>query len=68
VVTFFRAAGLKQGGPGGGDETERIIVHRMPIAGADEWLRARVAAGFLIDEKVYVGLYFAVGTGCDSTS
>jgi ADP-ribose pyrophosphatase len=58
VVTFYRAAGLKQGGPGGGDETERIVVHRMPIAGADAWLRARVAAGFLIDEKVYVGLHF----------
>jgi len=59
VVTFFRASGLKQGGPGGGDETEAIVVHRMPIAGADAWLHARVAAGFLIDEKVYVGLHFA---------
>lgn len=59
VVTFFRATGLKRGGPGGGDASEEIVVHRMPIAGADAWLRAKVAAGLLIDEKVYVGLHFA---------
>ncbi len=59
VVTFFRARGLKKGGPGGGDESERIVVHRMPIAGADAWLRAKAAAGLLIDEKVYAGLYLA---------
>jgi ADP-ribose pyrophosphatase len=59
VVTFFRAAGLKRGGPGGGDATEQIVVHRMPLASAKEWLRARIAEGLLIDEKVYAGLYFA---------
>jgi ADP-ribose pyrophosphatase len=59
VVTFFRARGLKRGGRGGGDETEAITVHRMPIAAADAWLRARTAEGLLIDEKVYVGLHFA---------
>lgn len=59
VLTFFRARGLKKGGPGGGDETEEIVVHLVPLAGADQWLRARAAAGLLIDEKVYAGLYFA---------
>lgn len=59
VVTFYRASGLKKGGPGGGDETEQIVVHVVPLKGAEAWLRARAAAGFLIDEKVYAGLYFA---------
>jgi ADP-ribose pyrophosphatase len=59
VVTFFRARGLKKGGPGGGDETEQIRVHLVPLKGADAWLRARAQAGFLLDEKVYVGLYLA---------
>jgi ADP-ribose pyrophosphatase len=59
VVTFFRATGLRQGGPGGGDPTEEITVRRMPLATATEWLRARAAEGLLLDEKVYAGLYLA---------
>jgi len=59
IVTFFRASGLRKTGAGGGDATEQIVVHLVPLAGAVEWLRDRAAAGYRIDEKVYVGLYFA---------
>jgi ADP-ribose pyrophosphatase len=59
VVTFFRARGLRKGGPGGGDETERIVVHVVPLAGAEAWIRVRAAEGLLVDEKIYAGLWFA---------
>jgi len=58
VVTFYRASGLKRRGPGGGDETEQIVVHLVPLAGAEDWLRARAAEGLRIDEKVYAALHF----------
>jgi ADP-ribose pyrophosphatase len=59
VVTFFRASGLSRTGPGGGDPTERIVVHLVPLADAAAWLRARTGPGLLVDEKVYAGLHFA---------
>jgi ADP-ribose pyrophosphatase len=59
IVTFFRATGLKKTGPGGGDETEGIVVHEVPLADVEGWLSARTKAGDLIDPKVYAGLYFA---------
>jgi ADP-ribose pyrophosphatase len=43
---------------GGGDETESIKVHEVLLAEADLWLYEMEQKGFLIDPKVYVGLYF----------
>jgi ADP-ribose pyrophosphatase len=59
VITFYRAHGLRRAGVGGGDADERIIVHEIPLAQADDWLKREAAAGTLIDPKVYTGLYFA---------
>jgi ADP-ribose pyrophosphatase len=56
VVTLFRATGLVKAGRGGGDATERITVHRVPLAGAAAWIARR---GGLVDPKVYAGLHFA---------
>lgn len=58
IITFIRAAKLEKVGEGGGVEGENIKVHLPPLAEADAWLDARVKEGFLIDPKVYVGLYF----------
>jgi ADP-ribose pyrophosphatase len=58
IITFIRAAKLEKVGEGGGVEGENIKVHLPPLAEADAWLDARVEEGFLIDPKVYVGLYF----------
>jgi ADP-ribose pyrophosphatase len=33
-------------------------VHLVPLVEADSWLQARAAEGYLIDPKVYAGLYF----------
>jgi ADP-ribose pyrophosphatase len=57
-VTFFRATGLTRVGAGGGDETENITVHVIRVAEVPAFLRRQVAAGVLVDPKVYVGLYF----------
>jgi ADP-ribose pyrophosphatase len=57
VVTFFRATGLTKTGAGGGDGSESITVHEVPLAEADRWLAGQAAAGKLVDPKVYVGLY-----------
>jgi ADP-ribose pyrophosphatase len=57
VVTFFRATGLTKVGAGGGEGSEQITVHEVPLAGADAWLAAQAEAGKLIDPKVYAGLH-----------
>lgn len=55
---FFRAFDLTRTGAGGGDETEDITVHAVPLREVDAWLADRRAAGHLVDPKVYAGLYF----------
>lgn len=57
-VAFVRALDLVKVGPGGGDETENIIVHEVPRSQAAAWLHARMAEGYWIDPKLYAGLYF----------
>ncbi|HPF13704.1 MAG TPA: MgtC/SapB family protein [Planctomycetota bacterium] len=59
VVTFYLATGLRKVAGGGGDETESITVHEVPLAQAEQWLEERRGEGVLIDPKVYAGLYFA---------
>ncbi len=57
-IAFYLAEDLQQLGPGGGDESESICVHRVPLAEAPTWLASQSAQGKAIDPKVYVGLYF----------
>lgn len=58
VITFFRAVGVRKTGPGGGDGSESIVLHEVPLAGIRGWLRDREADGLLVDPKVYAGLLF----------
>jgi ADP-ribose pyrophosphatase len=58
VVTFFVARGLERVGPGGGDASEDIRVHLVPLQNAGEWLGQQQAAGKLLDPKVFSALYF----------
>lgn len=57
-VAFVRALDLEKVGPGGGDESEDILVHEVPRAQAAAWLNARRLEGYSIDPKLYAGLYF----------
>lgn len=58
MMTFARAWDLQKVGPGGGDESENIVVHEVPRTEAGQWLFARAADGYSIDPKLFAGLWF----------
>ncbi len=58
IITFYQALDVVKIAPGGGDATESIKVHEIPLKEADLWLYEMEKKGFLVDPKVYVGLYF----------
>jgi ADP-ribose pyrophosphatase len=58
MMHFVRALDLRKVGPGGGDETEDIVVHEIPRAGAGAWLRDMATRGYSIDPKLFAGLWF----------
>jgi ADP-ribose pyrophosphatase len=57
TVTIFHATGVTRVTNGGGDGSEDIQVHEVPLASIRPWLRKKSRAGRLIDPKVYAGLY-----------
>ncbi len=57
-LTFFKATGLTRVSEGGGDDSEDIIVHHVPIADVRSWLENRRKTGTLIDPKIFTALYF----------
>lgn len=63
MIAFVRAWGLEKVGPGGGDETENIVVHEVPRLEAGKWLFARAAEGYSIDPKLFAGLWFIEHAG-----
>jgi ADP-ribose pyrophosphatase len=56
VITLFRATGLSKQTDGGGDASENITVHHVPLDRIDAWLAEQQKAGKMIDLKVYAGL------------
>ncbi len=58
-VTFFLATNVEEVADGGGDESEEITVHTLPLENVPKWLVAQIEAGRQVDLKVYVGLYAA---------
>jgi ADP-ribose pyrophosphatase len=63
MIAFVRAHGLARVGPGGGDETENIVVHEVPRQEAGAWLFARAAEGYSVDPKLFAGLWFLEHAG-----
>ncbi len=60
VVTFFRASGLKKEGEGGGDDSEDITVHLVPLDTVVDWVRKRIQdTGCTVDPKVFAGIFWA---------
>lgn len=59
MITFVRARDLHRVGPGGGDDSENIVVHEVPPDEAGRWLFARAAEGYSIDPKLFAGLWFS---------
>ena len=58
ILTFFRASGLKKVTEGGGDESEDITIHEVPLNNVKRWLLSREEGETAIDPKVFTGLYF----------
>jgi ADP-ribose pyrophosphatase len=58
-VSFFHARGLRRVGPGGGDATEDITVHEVPLAALRAFLAEKAAAGLAVDPKIFAGLFLA---------
>ena len=56
-VAFVRATGLTRVSAGGGDDSEDILVHEVPVADVPKWLAAKMAEGFAIDAKLWAGLW-----------
>jgi ADP-ribose pyrophosphatase len=58
-LTFFAASGLTKVGPGGGDETEDIVVHEVDRADLPSFVARKEQEGLLVDYKIFAGLYLA---------
>lgn len=58
VTSFFLATELKKVSTGGGDETENIQVHEIPLSEVHDWLEEQRRQGKQLDVKIYAGLYF----------
>jgi ADP-ribose pyrophosphatase len=58
VITFFRAQGLRKVSEGGGEGSENIIVHAVPLERLTFWLDFKQREGCLIDCKIFTALYF----------
>lgn len=58
IVTFLLAEDLRKTGPGGGDDSEDITVHPVPLGQASEWLAQAQRDGRQLDPKIYAALYW----------
>nr|MBP6309952.1 NUDIX hydrolase [Arenimonas sp.] len=58
LIAFVRASNLTRINTGGGDETENITVHEIPVAEAAKWLVQKMAEGYAMDPKLWAGLWF----------
>ena len=56
-VAFVRATGLTKVHDGGGDSTEDIIVHEIPVDNVPAWLAEKAQQGFEMDLKLWAGLW-----------
>ena len=55
IITMYLARGLKKVGEGGGDHSEDITVHTVPIKRVHPWLEEKRREGLLIDLRIYTG-------------
>lgn len=63
VISFVLATDLRRVGPGGGDESEDIRVLPIPLSEADDWLARQIAAGRILDVRIYAALYWLQKSG-----
>lgn len=56
---LYLARHVRRAGSGGGDPSEDIEVHAVPLEKVEGWLDEKRRQGIMVDPKVYAGLYFA---------
>jgi ADP-ribose pyrophosphatase len=59
VYSMFLAADAHRVASGGGDASESIAVHVVPLDEVEGWLEQQRSKGVAVDPRVYAGLYFA---------
>lgn len=59
VYSLVLARDVKKVGPGGGDATEDIQVHLVPLDEVAVWLDSKRREGKMVSPKIYSALYFA---------
>lgn len=57
IMAFVVATGLERVHAGGGDDSEEIEVHEIPLDDAARWLLERMKDGYSIDPKMFAGLW-----------
>ena len=57
TISFFQARAPKRVGPGGGDASEQITTHEVPLEELRQFLVDRAAEGLAVDPKIYAGLF-----------
>jgi ADP-ribose pyrophosphatase len=57
TISFFHARAPRRVGPGGGDASEQITTHEVPLPELRRFLADRAAAGLAVDPKIYAGLF-----------
>lgn len=57
TVAFLRARNLTRMHAGGGDSSEDITVHEVPVHEAPRWLAQKMAEGYGMDPKLWAGLW-----------
>jgi ADP-ribose pyrophosphatase len=57
LIAFVRATNLTRINAGGGDDTENIIVHEIPVSEVAKWLSQKMTEGYAMDPKLWAGLW-----------
>lgn len=57
IIHVFLATDLQRVGAGGGDHSEDIVVHHVPLSALDAWLAGKTDV--MVDPKVFMGAWFA---------
>ncbi|MGH8105480.1 MAG: NUDIX hydrolase [Arenimonas sp.] len=57
MIAFARARKLTRIHAGGGDASENITVHEVPVKQAPRWLAQKMAEGYSMDPKLWAGLW-----------
>ena len=63
-VTMFLATSLVKTGAGGGDESEDITVHEVPLDEIQSWIDEKVKTGANVSARVYAALHFVRANQC----